>query len=173
MSSRRRFRRDFADVSSRVRRYLPTGPAADLVRLQTAWAQMVGPDVAHQSIVVRRSRAGVVTVACASAAWAQELDGRRDRYAAALAREVGGEPTVSAIRLVVGDHVMPAEPAVSRPAPVVTPDDVAAADAVTPPIDDPVLRDLLVRAQAAQAALHRQRKDLQRADKPRRDGRNS
>jgi len=171
MSRRRRFRRDFADMSTRVRRYLPSGPGDHVTRLQAAWREIVGEDVARQSMVVRRSRAGVVTVACASAAWAQELDLRRERLTPALDAAVGGEPSVSGIRLVVGDHVMPPDAPAPRPTPVVTPGDVAAADAVTPEIEDRELRELLVRAQAAQSALRRQQKDLQSARKRGRDGR--
>ncbi len=158
-------------MSTRVRRYLPAGGGDHVSRLQAAWREVVGDEVARQSVVVRRSRAGVVTVACASAAWAQELDARRERHAPALDRAVGGEPSVSGIRFVIGDHVMPDEAPAKRPPPVVKPADVTAAEAATPEIEDPVLRELLVRAQAAQAALQRQRKDLQRAQKRGRDGR--
>jgi predicted nucleic acid-binding Zn ribbon protein len=44
-----------------------------LARVQSVWADAVGPTVAEQS-QPRRERDGVVTVVCASSVWAQELD---------------------------------------------------------------------------------------------------
>ena len=48
-------------------------PASTLARVQGAWARSVGPAVAAVAGPVSE-RAGVVTVACESAVWAQELE---------------------------------------------------------------------------------------------------
>ena len=48
-------------------------PATPLAAVQGAWADAAGPVVAREATPVSE-RAGVVTVACRSAVWAQELD---------------------------------------------------------------------------------------------------
>jgi predicted nucleic acid-binding Zn ribbon protein len=48
-------------------------PATPLARVQRAWPQAAGPVIAAEATPVAE-RAGVVTVACRSAVWAQELD---------------------------------------------------------------------------------------------------
>jgi predicted nucleic acid-binding Zn ribbon protein len=48
-------------------------PATPLAAVQGAWADAVGPVVAAEAEPVAE-RGGVVTVACRSAVWAQELD---------------------------------------------------------------------------------------------------
>ena len=48
-------------------------PLTPLARVQRAWSGAVGPAIARESEPVSE-RAGVVTVACRSAVWAQELD---------------------------------------------------------------------------------------------------
>jgi predicted nucleic acid-binding Zn ribbon protein len=50
-----------------------TAPATLLAAAQAAWAEAAGPAVAAQAEPVSE-RGGVVTVACRSATWAQELD---------------------------------------------------------------------------------------------------
>jgi predicted nucleic acid-binding Zn ribbon protein len=47
-------------------------PTTPLAAVQRAWAGAVGPTIAAESEVVAE-RAGVVTVRCRSAVWAQEL----------------------------------------------------------------------------------------------------
>lgn len=164
MSHRRR-RRDPVDVSTRVRRWTKgqatsTSPVG---RLRAAWPDVVGVDAARQTLIVRCSRAGVVAVACASGAWAQELNLRGDRILAELGRAVTGVE-LTGIRFVIGDHVMPEESGPQRREPVTpTADDLAVAETETPPLDDDALRGLLVRARAAQIALERQN-SLQRAN---------
>lgn len=170
-SRRRRWRREPVEMAGEIGRYRRISPAGgEVATLQQAWAELVGEAAALQSVVVRRSRAGVVAVACSSAAWAQELDGSRDRWVAELRRRV--DPVqVTGIRFVVGDHVMPTPPPPEREPIVPTAEELASADAQTPQIADPVLRDLLVRAQAGQAALARERKRLQIAQIKRRGSR--
>ena len=51
----------------------PLAPATLLGAVQSAWAGAVGERVAAEATPVAE-RDGVVTVACRSAAWAQELD---------------------------------------------------------------------------------------------------
>ncbi len=115
---------------------------------------MVGEDAARHSVVSRRSRAGVIGIACSSAVWAQELDTERERWTDEFAERFpdGG---VRGIRFFVADHVMPEGDAPPRPTITPTAQDIADADAHTPAIDDPVLRDLLVRANAGQKAIER------------------
>jgi predicted nucleic acid-binding Zn ribbon protein len=48
-------------------------PATPLAAVQRAWTEAAGPVVAREATPVSE-RAGVVTVACRSAVWAQELD---------------------------------------------------------------------------------------------------
>ena len=48
-------------------------PATPLATVQRVWPQVVGDLIAGEARPVRE-RGGVVTVSCASAVWAQELD---------------------------------------------------------------------------------------------------
>ena len=48
-------------------------PATTLARVQARWPDAVGPTIAAEAEPVSE-REGVVTVACESAVWAQELD---------------------------------------------------------------------------------------------------
>jgi predicted nucleic acid-binding Zn ribbon protein len=47
-------------------------PAGLLARVQAVWGEVAGPAVAEESSPVAE-RGGIVTVACRSAVWAQEL----------------------------------------------------------------------------------------------------
>jgi hypothetical protein len=103
---------------------------------------------------VRRSRAGVLTVACSSASWAHELSARRLELAAALAERCP-EAGVSGLRFAVADHALrpaapPAPPPPGPPDP--GPAERAAGAAAAAGVDDPALRDLIARAAAASAA---------------------
>ena len=162
---RRRYRREPVAVGDRLGKYRP-GTAAlgsELAQLQAAWREVVGRQAAANSIVVRRSRAGVVSIACATAGWAQELDVRRDLFRDRLAGAVPGT-TVTGVRFVVGDHVMPApETAPVQPRVRPTDEEVQAAKAAVGDVSDAALRDLLERAAAGQMAVARaKRKSLQR-----------
>ncbi len=173
-SPRRRFRRDPIVVSDRLNRYRRGASSAtpEGTQLRAAWASAVGADIAANSVPVRRSRPGVITIACASSAWAMELDLHRDRHLRALTEALPELP-VTGLRFVVGDHVMPtAEPAKNTPKVVPTDDELRQAKAAGAEVTDPELRDRVVRAAAGQLALARtQKKDLQRARKPGRVGR--
>jgi predicted nucleic acid-binding Zn ribbon protein len=67
-------------------------PATTLARVQAAWPSVVGETVAQESQAVSE-RAGVVTIACRSAVWSQELalmaPELADRLNAALAEDSG------------------------------------------------------------------------------------
>lgn len=157
-SRRRRFRREPIAISERLGRYrgpADSRPGSELAGLQAAWKEIAGAQAAANSIVVRRSRAGVVSVACASALWAQELHANRDVFTDRLVRAVP-EVEITGIRFVVGDHVIPSDPAPRvRQAPAPTPQERAAAKAMMRDVSDPVIRDLLERAAAGQQAVAR------------------
>jgi predicted nucleic acid-binding Zn ribbon protein len=78
-------------------------PATALARVQGVWDEAVGPTIAAESRPVSE-RAGVVTVACGSAVWAQELEllsaDLKDRLERAVA-EGGGGPRIASLRFVV------------------------------------------------------------------------
>jgi predicted nucleic acid-binding Zn ribbon protein len=88
-----------ADVSRSL------APATTLAGVQARWPDAVGPAVAGEAEPVSE-REGVVTVACRSAVWAQELDLLGPDLVARL-NELLGEPgtrgPVRALRVVVGD----------------------------------------------------------------------
>jgi predicted nucleic acid-binding Zn ribbon protein len=93
---RRSSPRPLALAVDRVRRRLE--PATPLATVQRAWPQAVGPAVAREARPVSE-RAGVVTVACDSAVWAQELDLMAPDLVEALNRAAGG-PLVRSLRCV-------------------------------------------------------------------------
>lgn len=73
-----------------------TAPQTPLAAAQAVWAQAVGPTVAAQASPVKE-RDGVLTVACRSATWAQELDLMQDELLASLGRALGSEAEQSPI----------------------------------------------------------------------------
>jgi predicted nucleic acid-binding Zn ribbon protein len=79
-------------------------PATTLARVQACWREVVGEGVGAETQPVSE-RDGVVTVACRSSVWAQELDlmGAElvERVNAALAPD-GGRASVEALRFRVG-----------------------------------------------------------------------
>ncbi len=156
-SRRRRFRREPVAIGERLARYrggVDSPAGSELAALQTAWKGVAGPQAAANSVVVRRSRAGVISVACASAMWAQELDARRDLLTDQLVRAVP-DVEVTGIRFVVGDHVIPAQPTRQRAVPAPTPQERAQAEKLFGEVTDAELRERLVRAAAGQMAIAR------------------
>jgi len=144
-----------ADALKRFRRKAggpsPKGPASEAA---TVWADVVGPAGASQSVPIRCTRAGVVTVACADAAWAHELSARREELTARLVALCPGAGIVG-LRFAVADHALPTTPDVPAPAPPPpppTPAQRAEGAAAAADVADPVLRDLVERAAAASAA---------------------
>ena len=142
-----------AEMLGRFRRRSGGPPAGATGVLAEAWRGVVGPAVADHTAPLRRSRAGVLTVACSSAAWAQELTMRRDELVRMLT-EAAPDAGVTGLRFSVADHVPVAEPPPPAPPPPPVPgarertlgDDAAAG------IADPAVRDLVARAAAAAEA---------------------
>ena len=64
-------------------------PTTVLARVQAAWPNAVGPGIAAEAEPVGE-RAGVLTVACHSAVWAQELQLRSHEVLARLNEALGG-----------------------------------------------------------------------------------
>lgn len=63
-------------------------PRTLLAEVQLAWARACGPAIAAEAEPVAE-REGVITVACRSATWAQELDLIQARILESLAAELG------------------------------------------------------------------------------------
>jgi|SRR5215207_4978486 len=82
-------------------------PTTLLARVQGVWVEVAGPGLAGAAAPVSE-RDGVVTVACESAVWAQELEllgpNLLTRFGTALAGEPGGPSagSVKKLRFVVG-----------------------------------------------------------------------
>jgi predicted nucleic acid-binding Zn ribbon protein len=93
---RRSSPRPLALAVERVRERLE--PATPLATVQRAWPEAVGPAVAGEAQPVSE-RAGVITVACRSAVWAQELDLMAPDLIERLNEAVGG-PIVRSLRCV-------------------------------------------------------------------------
>jgi predicted nucleic acid-binding Zn ribbon protein len=75
-------------------------PAGLLAQVQSGWADVVGPALAAGAAPVAE-RDGVVTVACESAVWAQELELLGGDLCARLNAAVGGG-RIARLRFVVG-----------------------------------------------------------------------
>jgi hypothetical protein len=122
----------------------------DLARIRAAWGDVVGEVVAARAQPVRRSRAGVVTVACADAVWAQTLSSQGDDILDRLYAAAGSD-ALTGLRFVPDEHALrsPAEPTPppsSRPP--ITTEEMAAAERLVEGVADPTLRELLARAAA-------------------------
>ena len=91
---RRRGPRPLATALDRLTAQL--APATLLAEVQRAWEQAAGEAFAAQSEPVAE-RDGVVTVACVSAVWAQELDLLSERVVERLNKSLG-RPAVRALR---------------------------------------------------------------------------
>ena len=74
----------------------PLAPKTPLARVQAAWAEAVGERVAAEAAPVAE-RDGVVTVACRSASWAQQLDLLADETLGKV-RDLVPEGTLSELR---------------------------------------------------------------------------
>jgi predicted nucleic acid-binding Zn ribbon protein len=91
---RRRAPRPLASALDRLTAQL--APATLLAEIQRAWPEAAGAAFAGQSEPVAE-RDGVVTVACASAVWAQELDLLSERVVQRLNQRLG-KPAVRSLR---------------------------------------------------------------------------
>ncbi len=75
-------------------------PDTLLARVQAAWKGVAGPRLAEAAAPVSE-RDGVVTVACESGVWAQELELLSPDLLAGLETALGG-PSAKKLRFVVG-----------------------------------------------------------------------
>jgi predicted nucleic acid-binding Zn ribbon protein len=84
-------------------------PAGTLARVQAVWREVAGTAVAAESEPLSE-RDGVITVACTSAVWAQELELLGGDIAArlnALLAPGTGAPTVKRLRFVTASGGLP------------------------------------------------------------------
>jgi hypothetical protein len=135
----------------RATRRFAQGSDSVLTAVRAAWPDATGPGTVNHAYPIRRSRAGVVTVACMDAVWAQELDMRADELMTRLAALLDNPDAVAGLRFVVADHAIPQADTGPPPRPVLPPPDpeaLARARAATRAIEDPALRDLVTRAAA-------------------------
>jgi predicted nucleic acid-binding Zn ribbon protein len=84
--SRRRAPRPAANAFQAALRQV--APQTPLAAVQAAWANAVGEHLAAVAIPVSE-RAGTLTIECADAAWAQELDLMQESLLERLRAEVG------------------------------------------------------------------------------------
>ena len=75
-------------------------PATTIARVQGSWETVAGTVIAEEAEPVSE-RDGVVTVACRSAVWANELELLAPGLVDGLNEALGG-PAVSALRFVIG-----------------------------------------------------------------------
>jgi predicted nucleic acid-binding Zn ribbon protein len=80
----------------------PLAPATPLGAVQGVWADAVGERVAAEATPVAE-RGGVITVACRSATWAQELDLLAGEVLGKLRARLPEGVEVTALRFSVGD----------------------------------------------------------------------
>ena len=98
--SRRAKPRSLADAVRSVRDHVE--PATPLAAAQGAWPRAVGERIAARAEPVRE-RDGVLTVSCAAATWAQELDLLQDELLERL-NSAAGDHRFTRLRFVVGDE---------------------------------------------------------------------
>jgi predicted nucleic acid-binding Zn ribbon protein len=75
-------------------------PATLLAAVQSAWADAVGGAIAREATPVSE-RSGVVTVACSSSAWAQELDLLGARIVEKIRAELPSEAPLEGLRFII------------------------------------------------------------------------
>jgi predicted nucleic acid-binding Zn ribbon protein len=90
--------RQLAEALARVAARV--APATTIARLQGLWESVAGPVIAAEAEPVSE-RAGVVTVACASAVWANELELLAPGLVDGLNEALGGS-AIASLRFVVG-----------------------------------------------------------------------
>lgn len=123
-------------------------------RFATAWPTLVAPAAASKSWPHRLTRAGVLTIACADAGWAQELGAHAQSLAAGLATQVADVP-LQRLRFIVADRaVNPSAGAVGdTKAPKPGRAHLALAEHAVEGVSDEALRSALKRAIAAALVL--------------------
>jgi predicted nucleic acid-binding Zn ribbon protein len=81
-------------------------PPGLLARVQSVWGEVAGTAVAHEAEPVAE-REGVVTVACGSAVWAQELELLAPDLVARLNARLGAGPEVTGLHFRTGSRAHP------------------------------------------------------------------
>jgi predicted nucleic acid-binding Zn ribbon protein len=99
MRRRRRPRRLAGALAEAMDR---AAPATPLAAVQAVWERAAGAEVAAQARPVEE-RDGVVTVACRSATWAQELDLLAEELLRGLRRELPEGEAPRSLRFQVSD----------------------------------------------------------------------
>jgi predicted nucleic acid-binding Zn ribbon protein len=77
-------------------------PTTLLAAVQSAWPDAVGEAIAREATPVAE-RSGVVTVACSSSAWAQELDFLGEKILAKIRPKVPAEASLEGLRFITSD----------------------------------------------------------------------
>jgi hypothetical protein len=155
-------------ASQEVARWRRRSGAPDdaLLALQAAWRAAAGDEVAARSLPLRLTKAGVLTIGCASATWAQELGAceelLRERLLEAAPAAAG---RVARMRFTAADHALPrpAPPAAPPPPPTPSAAQRARAERAAAGVADERLREALSRAAAASMAAQEHMKSLQNA----------
>jgi len=83
----------------------PLAPSTTLAAVQAAWPQAVGATIAAEATPVSECD-GVVTIACRSSTWANELDLLSDRTLEKLASELPRDRSPTSLRFTVADHLV-------------------------------------------------------------------
>jgi predicted nucleic acid-binding Zn ribbon protein len=77
-------------------------PATLLAAVQSAWPGAVGEAIAREATPVAE-RAGVVTVACSTSSWAQELDLLGAQILAKIRPELPSDAALEGLRFITSD----------------------------------------------------------------------
>ena len=75
-------------------------PATLLAAVQSAWPAAVGEAIAREATPVTE-RSGVVTVACSSSAWAQELDFLAGQILEKIRPDLPSETPLEGLRFII------------------------------------------------------------------------
>jgi predicted nucleic acid-binding Zn ribbon protein len=78
-------------------------PATLLAAVQSAWPDAVGEAIAREATPVAE-RSGVITVACSSSAWAQELDLLGGKIVAEIRPKLPAEASLEGLRFITSDN---------------------------------------------------------------------
>lgn len=78
-------------------------PATLLAAVQSAWPDAVGEAIAREATPVAE-RSGVVTVACSSSPWAQELDLLAAQILAKMRPKLPAEASLEGLRFITSDE---------------------------------------------------------------------
>jgi hypothetical protein len=142
-------------IGDEVRRELGRfGPAAGMAELVSAWPGLAGEQIARNAWPARIARDGTLHVATSSSAWAFELAQLAPQLLERL-RSALGEGAPQALRFAPGKLPEPAE---SEPGAAVgersdpSPEHRELASALTEPIEDESLREVVAKTAAMSLA---------------------